>query len=139
MIKDSQFKSLDHYCEGYSVFSRGGEVEKGYQPDFTLKRNNAYIILESENATSRKHLLGDMIKAAHFLQGDKDGFLVIVMTPKKNTTLNQISKHLKMYFTWIQDKTNLSKVYIIDSKDYLKNDLPIPISSEDFLMKAQIV
>lgn len=139
MIRDKQFKNLGHTYEDYAILTTGGELEKGYKPDFVLNKNEEYIILESENSTSRKHILGGMIKAAHYLQGDRKGILVIVLTPKDNTTVDQISHHLKLYFDWIKDKTNLSKVFVINSKDYWDGEHLVSMDSDEFRNKAQSV
>ena len=58
MISDQDFKLLKHECKGYDVFLQGEDAESGYRPDYVLKRDNEYIILESENATSRKTFIG---------------------------------------------------------------------------------
>ena len=59
-----------------------------------------------------------MIKAAHFLQAEKTGILVIVMTPKRNSSLDSYPKHIEKYFNWIKDKTNLKEIYFIDESNY---------------------
>lgn len=98
MIPDKIFKNLIHAYRGYKVFLNGSALEMGYKPDYVLKRGNDYIILESENSSSRKTFVGGMIKAAHFLQEEKTGVLVFVIVPKKNTKATSIANHLVPYF-----------------------------------------
>ena len=71
MIPDKQFKELNHTFKGYAKYLCGQSLEPGYKPDFVLKKGNEYLILESENSSSRKTFVGGMIKAAHFLQNEK--------------------------------------------------------------------
>lgn len=52
MVNDKKFKSLKHESKGYDVFLQGGNAEKGYRPDYVLRRGDEYIILESESKHS---------------------------------------------------------------------------------------
>lgn len=110
----------------------GQELEDGYKPDYVLKNETGYIILESENTSSRKTFVGGMIKAAHFLQNEKRGQLVFVIVPKENTTALAIAKHLKPYLTWIEHCTNLKDVFVIEAKYYYANDKVLSLDCEDF-------
>lgn len=132
MINDKDFKSLKHECKGYDVFLQGGDAESGYRPDYVLKRDNEYIILESENATSRKTFIGGMLKAAHFLTGSNFGILIYVITPKKNTKVSSIKHQIKTYFDYIREITNLRKIYVIEADKYVMNGDAISIDSEEF-------
>lgn len=132
MIPDRQFKELLHCSKAYGNHLNGQELEPGYKPDFVLKNGNDFIILESENSSSRKTFVGGMMKAAHFLQGDKQGKLVFVLVPKKNTTAKAIAKHLMPYFKWIKDKTNLTEVYVIEARQYYNNDCVMDLLGDDF-------
>lgn len=131
-IKDKVFKGLNHTFKSYQKFLDGGEIENGYKPDFVLKKNNEYIILESENSSSRKLFIGGLIKASHFLTGKKSGILLFVMVPKKNTTAISIAKQIKVYFSWIKDKTNLKEVWIIECNKYYDGIKCIPLDSRKF-------
>jgi hypothetical protein len=48
-MKDAVFKSLKHSCSGFEPFKKGGEVEKGYKPDYVLRNDNDYILMECES------------------------------------------------------------------------------------------
>lgn len=141
-ITDSAFKGLFHSYQGYGKFSDGAEIMEGYKPDYVLKKDNQYVILESENNTNRKMFVGCLMKAAYFLCGENTGFLVIVLHEHDNTTLEQIWKHLVPYFQWVKrgGLTNMEKVYLIKDKDYLAEDKTChPIDSEAFLRKAKVI
>lgn len=133
MIPDRKFKSLNHNFKGFDKFLSGESIEVGYKPDFVLKKGNDYIILESENSSSRKTFVGGMIKAAHFLQNERIGFLVFVMVPKKNTTSSSIAKHLKPYLEWIQGKTNLIKVFVIEAPKYYNENILLALDCDEFM------
>ena len=73
MITDKTFKSLEHTYTGFVKYLNGQQLESGYKPDYVLKNRSKYIILESENSSSRKTYIGGMLKAAHFLQNERKG------------------------------------------------------------------
>jgi hypothetical protein len=137
-MKDSQFKLLQHKFENYEVFKWGSENKNtyGYVPDVVLKHKQSYIILECENSSSRKHIIGGLYKAAHFLRGKRSGIFVLVYTAKLNTTENNIQQQLERHFEWIKELTNLKRVYMILDKDYSKNGKALTIESPTFLKKA---
>jgi len=132
MIPDKQFKKLLHSSKGYDSHLNGQEIEPGYKPDFVLRKGNNFLILESENSSSRKTFVGGMVKAAHYLQGERKGKLVFVLVPKKNTTAKAIAKHLIPYFNWIKDKTNLREVYVIEAGQYYADDCVMELLGADF-------
>lgn len=136
MIPDNLFKSLSHCCTGYEEFLNGQTIEAGYRPDYVLNKGNDFIILESENSSSRKTFIGGLIKAAHYLQNQKTGILVFIIVPKKNTTATSIARQLKTYFSWIRDKTNLRNVYVIEANQYYDNSAVLEIEAETFLNLA---
>lgn len=102
-----------------------------------MQNGNNFIIMESEHGSSRKHFIGGMIKAAKFLNGDKNGVLVYVIFEKKNTNVDQIYRHLSPYFHWIKPLTNLKMVYIISDKDYYPATNPLELFSNEFLQKSK--
>ncbi|MFD2918738.1 hypothetical protein ACFS6H_03385 [Terrimonas rubra] len=132
MIPDKLFKSLQHSFQDFKMLYNGQELEPGYKPDYVLKRNNEYIILESENTSSRKTYVGGMMKAAHFLQNEKKGKLVFIVVPKENTKALSIAKHLTPYLNWVNGKTNLKEVYVIEAKQYYNNDQLLALDCDDF-------
>lgn len=132
VIPDKEFKALQHICKGFECHLSGQQLEKGYKPDFVLKNKNEYLILESENCSSRKTFVGGLIKAAHFLQNEKKGVLFFIIVPKPNTTADAIAKHLKPYLQWMQDKTNLKDVFVIETKHYYVNKKVLPLSGSNF-------
>lgn len=132
MIKDKIFKELNHTIKGYTKYLCGQSLEQGYKPDYVLKKGNNYLILESENSSSRKLFVGGMIKAAHFLQNEKKGILILVIVPKENTKASSIAAHLKSYFDWIKPSTNLKSVYVIEAPDYYSNNILLDLISVDF-------
>lgn len=139
MIKDLDFKSLNHSCEGYEKYRNGQTLELGYKPDYVLKRGNEYIILESENSSSRKTFVGGMIKAAHFLTGEKHGKLIFVIVAKKNTSASSIAKHLQKYFDWISINTNLKEIYVIESTAYYLDKKVLNLDCSDFKNTAHLI
>lgn len=132
MIKDKVFKSLKHSYKGYKKFKAGEALEQGYKPDYVLKKGNDYIILESENSSSRKTFVGGLIKAAHFFQNEKTGLLIFVIVPKKNTKGSSIAKHLKLYLNWLQEKTNLKDVYVIEASKYYNDGALMSLDCKKF-------
>lgn len=132
MIPDRLFKSLKHSHKGYVTYLNGQIIEPGYKPDFVLKKGDEYIILESENSSSRKTFVGGLMKAAHFLQGSRKGLLIFVMVPKKNTTASSIAIHLRPYLHWIKNLTNLREVIIIEASSYYKNESLLSLDCSDF-------
>lgn len=70
------------------------------------------------------------------MHGNNTGILVIVLSEHYNTKVDQIANHLKPYYEWIKDKTNLRKVYIIKDGAYRKNDTLVEIESEKFMAEA---
>ena len=138
-MKDRKFKNIKHNARGYKIFKNGQELMKGYKPDVVLKNKNEYIILESEVSTNRKVFIGGMIKAAKFLKLKTVGILVYVIEERKNTTNKQIAEHLKEYYEWIRDKTNLANIFVISDSDYCEDDNPIEILSTEFLHLAESV
>ena len=136
MIKDKIFKSLKHSFKNYYRHSIGIGLEIGYRPDYVLKRGNNYIILESENSSSRKTYVGGLIKAAHFLRDEKKGRLIFIIVPKDNTKAISIAMHLKPYLNWIQDKTNLRDVYVVEASKYYCNETVLSLDCSDFYKHA---
>ena len=136
MIPDSIFKSINHHYKDYIFFRNGQEVEKGYKPDFVLNNGDSYVIIESENSSNRKMFIGCMFKAAHFLQNEKKGILVIVMKEMINTKVQSIGSQIQIYYDWIKDKTNLNEIYIIAEDQYFSDNLALQIDSKEFDEKA---
>jgi hypothetical protein len=132
MISDKEFKKLLHCCKGYTMHLNGQVLEPGYKPDYALKKDNDYIILECDNNSSRKHIIGGMIKAAHFLQGERTGRLVCIIAPKDNTKAESISKQLRTYFNWIKDKTNLREVHVIETGLYYSQEVVVELFGKQF-------
>lgn len=131
-MKDAEFKILKHYAKGYSKFSNGKEIENNYSPDFVLNKGNDFILIEHESEPNRKTIVADVIKAAHFLQNDRAGILVIVMTPKGISSLKSYPNHVQPYLVWIADKTNLKEVYFISEADYFQNGNVLEINNKKF-------
>ena len=131
-MKDADFKILKHHAKGYSKFCDGKEIENNFSPDFVLNKGNDFILIEHESEPNRKTIVADVIKAAHFLQGDRTGSLVIVMTPKRNSSIQSYPKHVKPYLVWIKDKTNLKEVYFLSEDDYFHNGNILEINSKQF-------
>lgn len=132
MIPDNLFKSIPHSYKGYIKHLNGQVIEPGYKPDFVLRKSNDYIILESENSSSRKTFVGGMMKAAHYLQDDRTGKLIFVIVPKENTTASSIAKHLKPYLNWIAGKTNLKDVFVIEANLYYTATRLLSLDCKDF-------
>lgn len=131
-MKDADFKKLKHHAKGYSKFSDGKEVENNFSPDYVLNKGNDFILIEHETEPNRKTIVADVIKAAHFLQNDRTGILVIVMTPKRKSSLQSYPNHVKPYLVWVKDKTNLKEVYFLPKADYYQNGNILEINSKQF-------
>ena len=132
MIPDKIFKGLPHSYSGFKTLYTGQTLETGYKPDYVLKKGNQYVILESENSSSRKTYVGGMMKAAHFLQNEKKGKLIFVIVPKENTKAATIAKHLKPYLVWLFEKTNLKDVYVIEAKKYYSEGQVLTLDCDNF-------
>lgn len=139
MIPDKVFKSLSHNYLDYCIFSKGEEVEKGYKPDFVLNKDKNYIILESENSSSRKTFVGGLLKAAHFIRNDKNGILIFVIVPKKNTRAESIALHLQKYFDYIKPITNLKKIYVIEAGIYYYDKIAVQILEDEFIKNCYCI
>lgn len=131
-MKDRDFKILKHHSKGYSKFSVGRVIENNFSPDYVLNKGNDFILIEHETEPNRKTIVADVIKAAHFLQGERTGLLVIVMTPKRNSSLQSYPNHVQPYLVWIMDKTNLKEVYFISEADYFQNGNVLEINNKKF-------
>ena len=131
-MKDADFKILKHHAKGYKKFSDGKEIENNFSPDYVLSKGNDYILIEHETEPNRKTIVADVIKAAHFLQNDRTGILVIVMTPKGNSSLQSYPNHVKPYLVWVKDKTNLKEVYFLSEADYFQKGNILEINSKQF-------
>lgn len=136
MIPDRLFKSLNHRCKGFELFLNGQSLEPGYKPDVVLRKANNFIIIESENSSSRKTFVGGMMKAAHFLKDKNKGKLIFVMVPKKNTTALSLAIHLKPYLKWINTNTNLKSVYVIEAGAYYNNNAVIELFGNEFIKNS---
>ncbi len=138
-MKDRLFKDLLHNAEGYSLLNSGGQLTKGYKPDTVLQNKNNYIIMECDTCTSRKGYLGAMLKASKFLTNEKEGILILVIKEKQNTTVKQIAEHLREYLKWLKPLTNLNVVYLIETKKYCPDKVPLDILSEAFKKNAIVI
>jgi hypothetical protein len=136
-MKDQEFKKLihSHLSGSYNFFSNGRNLEDGYKPDYVLKHHSKedYIIIESEHASSRKHIIGGVIKAAKFLTGKKKGIFVIVLQEKENTKKDQIKNQIQTYFTWIKPITNLRYGYVIYDHEYCLDEKLLLVESDEFM------
>jgi len=135
-MKDAVFKNLLHRAKGYERHSSGGEIAKGYKPDYSLKKGNEFIILECDTGTSRKGYVGAVTKASKFLTGEKNGVLVLVMKEKGNTTVIQISNHLQPYLEWLRPLTNLKIVFVIAIDHYCPDEEPLELLEQVFYKKS---
>ena len=127
-MKDTEFKELSHPIDSQLTVTLGTEVSCGYKPDLTgccpISRK-LKIIIECEQKTDRKAILGSLIKA---LKYSHESFykivFVIVMKEMKNTTVEQFYNHIEKYVIWIktimENKFMISKVIIISDFEYQK-------------------
>lgn len=136
MIPDKVFKALNHACVGYTKQLNGQTLSRGYKPDYVLKNGDRFIIMESEAATSRKTFVGGLVKAANFLQAERNGSLIFVIVPKANINVAVIAKHLKPYLEWLRPITNLRDVYVIEAGAYYSATSLIMLFSEEFFERA---
>lgn len=135
-MKDAEFKSLNHCCNNYEIYSQGKEIEKNYSPDFVLKLQNDFILIEHETEPNRKTIIADIFKAGHFLQNQRNGILVIVMTPKKPSSFKSYTVHVLEYYRWIKSKTNLRDVFFVHQLEYYKNGIILKINDSNFIKNA---
>jgi len=131
-VRDSDFKALNHNCQGYKPYLRGGELAPGYKPDYVLRAGTDFVILESEKASSRKHFLGGLLKAAHFLREERVGKLIFLLTPRDNTTVEQIARHLSPYLAYLAEISNLRDVFVVKAGDYCCQGGPLAIAGLEF-------
>jgi hypothetical protein len=131
-MKDSDFKSLNHSCNGFACFSNGKSIQKNYSPDFVLKRQDEYLIIEHETEPNRKTIVADIFKAGYFLQGINRGILIIVLTPKGKSSFESYVNHSLSYFKWLTERTNLKDVFFIHESEYIKNNIVLTINCEEF-------
>jgi hypothetical protein len=135
-MKDSEFKTISHSCDGYEKHTCGNAIQKNYSPDYVLKRGNEYIIIEHETEPNRKTIIADIFKAAFFLKDDYKGFLIIVMTPKGTSSFESYPKHALPYYKWLKDKTNLKEVIFVHESQYFKDKTVLVINEEEFTLKS---
>jgi hypothetical protein len=135
-MKDNIFKNLIHIADDFEIVKRGSQLVKGYKPDIVLQKENEFIIMECDTGTSRKGYLGGMIKAAKFLTNEKSGILIFAIKEKDNTKVSQIYEHLKDYYDWIKNLTNLNAIYIIAIDKYCPSETPLKILGKEFISHA---
>ena len=135
-MNDKKFKGLNHFCIDYTNYSKGEQIEKNYSPDFVLKKGTDFIILEHETEPNRKTILANIFKAAHFLQKEKTGKLIIVMNPKRGSSMKSYIKHSKKYFEWIKDFSNIEQVYFLEKVKYFQDETVLEIGSADFFQNS---
>lgn len=131
-MKDKDFKNIDHSCEGYFKYSNGKSISGKYNPDYTLKCENQFIIIEHENEPNRKTIVADIFKASYFLKKEYKGILVIVLIPKGKSSFESYIKHSLQYFLWLKDKTNLQDVIFIRDSDYFSEKSVLTINGKKF-------
>lgn len=127
-MTEADFKTLPH-CLGSNHFSSyGNEVSKGYKPDFTISdsRNQLLFIIEVENKTDRKAVIGDLVKAEkHAEDCGAHPVLIIVMREYGNTTVRQIANQLTTYATWLdrlkRGQLNLADVLVLSDEEYRRS------------------
>jgi hypothetical protein len=127
-VKDKEFKKLSHPIDPRFSITLGTEVTSGYKPDLTgscPKSRKLKIIIECEQKTDRKALLGSLIKAIKYSHECSCRILfVIVMKETTNTTIDQIYNHIKQYVEWlkkiIKNHFMISKTIIISDCEYNK-------------------
>lgn len=135
-MKDSEFKKLTHPIDSGLQITLGAEVSRGYKPDLTgccpISRN-LKIIIECEQKTDRKAILGSLIKALKYSHetGARIVF-VTVIKEMKNTTVEQIYNHINQYVVWLKNIMGnhfmISKIIIISDLEYqncIKNKIAI--------------
>lgn len=135
-MRDNEFKVLVHSCKKYKKYSDGQTIQKNYSPDFSLKCGNKFIIIEHETEPNRKTIIADIFKAAYFLQEEKEGVLVIVMTPKGASSFESYPKHVLPYYKWLKDKTNLLDVIFVHESHYYCNYVVLVINEPDFIKNS---
>lgn len=134
-MTDSEFKILIHKCEGYKNY-RVRPVYSNSSPDAILHNENDFIIIEHETEPNRKAVVADVFKAAYFLQGEKQGTLVIALTPKGKSSFESYPNHVIPYFQWLKERTNLTEVLFIHEKDYCLNGKVLEINGSEFKKKS---
>lgn len=131
-MRDKEFKKHLHNCEQYVVHSRGEAVSPKYHPDIVLAWDNQYIIVEHESKPSRKTIVADVFKAALFLQGQKSGYIVIVLTPR-GKSIHSYLRNVSECFYWLRERTNLTSVVFIHEEHYFQNGIPVQIGCTYFV------
>ena len=127
-MKDDAFKNLPHCLGTHRIVSRGNVAARGYKPDLTVSSpdNQLAFIVECEQKTDRKALLGSLVKAEKYAEDcGAHPVLVIVMAEFPNTTVPQIADHLTPYAVWLArlkgGKLNLSDILLISDQEYQRS------------------
>jgi hypothetical protein len=131
-MTDGEFKLLSHKCDRFSGHSVGRSIGIKYNPDVSLRCDNEYILIEHESEPNRKTVIADIAKAAFFLQNDKHGILVIVLTPKGESSFESYPNYCREFFNWIKGKSNLREVKFIHQEDYCGKSGTLEIGSNEF-------
>ncbi|QHS23453.1 hypothetical protein GWK91_11015 [Virgibacillus sp. MSP4-1] len=125
---DKDFKEFPHITGELKLQTKGSELINGYNPDLIIANQEGKIkyILESEHKTDRKAFLGDVVKAAHYCEVTQTPakLIVVMKENEKQTTIEQISNHLKDYFKWLRGLgvSMLKDVLIITDEEYKKSN-----------------
>ena len=135
-MKDFEFKALKHTCTDFELYSSGKAIQENYSPDCVLICENKYVIIEHETEPNRKTVIADIFKASYFLQNEKQGILIIVLTPKGQSSFESYPKHFLPYFNWLKERTNLQDVHFVHETNYYKNEIVLAINGEGFEQNA---
>jgi hypothetical protein len=141
---DSEFKNFTHLIgENNKIYSNGQQIYHGYSPDLAISNSNDEIIylIENERKSDRKAFLGDIMKASYFCEKIQcSATLIIIMKESGNqTTISQISTHLKEYYLWLKKlgASYLNNVLIMTDDEYAESvDKQELLGSKEFTTRC---
>ena len=145
-MKETAFFKLRHVLGSNHIASKRASVNKYYRPDLTIADsiNTVRMIIELESSTSRKGLVGAVIKAEKYsVDLGCRPLLIIVLHQRTNTTIDSVGEQIRHYFQWIKSMRlrgyGLCKVAIIADKEYRAScEKGEVIGSDSFLSRCRI-
>ena len=123
-------------CKRIWRFLRWKTDSEILQPRFCFEKFWWIYFDWARNRAKQKTIVADVFKAAYFLQEKNTGTLVIVMTPKGESSFESYPNHVKPYFQWLKARTNLTEVLFIREKDYCPNGKSLEINGSEFKKKC---
>ncbi len=105
----------------WTVYTDGGEIEKGYKPDrvYEYRSGAQWLIVEIEAHTSRKGFIGGALKAAkHFDEyEDGNGKFIYIVSSRNFDNLEALLGQMTPALDWLQSYgIPVPRTYIVHDK-----------------------